>query len=158
VQRLFPDITIPNGICFTADGGTGFFADTARHVLHRVPLDPATGLPVGEPVPIHRHETGSGLDGAVVDADGLIWIARWGGACVDAFTQAGERVRSVAVPALQASCPVFVGEDLDRMLVTSAWEHMDAAARAADPHGGKTFLVRPGTRGRPEPRVRLDGA
>jgi sugar lactone lactonase len=155
VHRLFPALSIPNAICFSADGSTGFFADTARHVLFRVTLDPATGLPADAPVPIHRHEGGGGLDGATIDAEGLIWIARWGGSRVDCFTPAGERVRSVAVPALQASCPVFVGADLDRLLVTSAWEHMDAQARAADPHGGKTFLVDPGARGRPEPRVRL---
>lgn len=158
VHRLFPEITIPNGICFTADGATGFFADTARGVLHKVALDPVTGLPSGDPVLIHAHDAGGGLDGAAVDADGLIWIARWGASRVDAFTQAGDRVRSVAIPALQASCPVFVGQNLDRLLVTSATEGMDEAARAADPHGGKTFLVDPGARGRPEPRVRLDGA
>jgi sugar lactone lactonase len=158
VTTLFPGLTIPNAICFSPDGATGYFADTVAHALHRVALDPATGLPIGPAAVIHRHEGGGGLDGAVTDAEGLLWIARWGGACVDAFTPEGERVRSVAVPASQASCPVFVGRNLDRMLVTSATEGQDEAARAADPHGGKTFLVDPGARGRPEARVRLDGA
>ena len=158
VRTLFPGLTIPNAICFAPDGATGYFADTAAAALHRVTLDPATGLPSGPPVVIHRHEGGGGLDGAVTDADGLLWIARWGGGRIDAFTAGGEPVRSVAVPARQASCPVFVGRQLDRLLVTSATEGLDEAARAADPHGGKTFLVDPGTRGRPEPRVRLDAA
>ncbi len=56
------------------------------------------------------------------------------------------------------SCPVFVGPDFDRVLVTSAFENMDEAARAADPHHGKTFLLDIGVRGRAEPRVRLGGA
>src|SRR5262245_53765239 len=49
LTRLFAGITIPNAICFSADGATGYFADTRSNVLNRVPLDPATGLPTGAP-------------------------------------------------------------------------------------------------------------
>lgn len=157
VRTLFSELTIPNAICFAPDGAAGYFADTAAHVLLRVPLDPASGLPVGPPALIYRHEGGGGLDGAVTDAQGLLWIARWGGGRVDAFTPEGRFVRSLAMPARQPSCPVFVGRSLDRMLVTSATEDMDEAARAVDPHAGKTFLADPGARGRPEPYVRLAG-
>src|SRR5262249_26558979 len=45
VTRLFAGITIPNAICFSPEGTIGYFADTRSNVLHRVPLDPATGLP-----------------------------------------------------------------------------------------------------------------
>ena len=153
VHQLFPRITIANSICFAADGATGFFSDTARGELYRVALDPKTGLPAGPPVAVLRNEVG--LDGAVIDADGRLWIARWGGARVDVFTMLGDRVRSLDVPARQPSCPAFVGRELRQLLVTTALEGMDAAARAADPHGGKTFLLEPKTRGRPEPRIRL---
>jgi sugar lactone lactonase YvrE len=153
VHCLFPNVTIANGICFAADGAAGFFADTARRELYRVTLDPKTGLPTDPPVPVLRDE--AGLDGAVVDADGLIWIARWGGGRADVFTMQGDRVRSLDIPARQPSCPAFVGRALRQLLVTTALEGMDATARAADPHGGKTFLLDPKTQGRPEPRVRL---
>jgi sugar lactone lactonase YvrE len=120
-----------------------------------VTLDPATGLPTGAPSAIHVHRGDGVLDGAVVDAYGLIWCAHWGGGCVAAYTPDGTPVRRLRVPAQQPSCPVFAGPDFDRMLVTTAWEGMDAAARAGDPGHGCTFLLDPGTRGRPEPRVRL---
>jgi sugar lactone lactonase len=156
-KELFTGLTIPNAICFSPDGTAGYFADTRENVLCRVPLDPATGLPTGEPSPLYRHEGQGGLDGAVTDADGVIWCARWGGACIDAYAPDGTRLRSIATPALQTSCPVFVGPDYTRLLVTSAYEHMDAAARAADPEHGRTFLLDLGVRGRPEPRVVLEG-
>lgn len=155
LSRLFGNITIPNAICFSPDGGTGYFSDTHENVLHSVPLDPATGLPVGAPSALYRHHGEGGLDGAVTDAEGLIWCARWGAGCVDAYTPAGERVRTVRVPAKQTSCPVFVGADFGRMLVTSAYEDMDEAARAADPQHGRTFLLDLSARGRPEPRIKL---
>jgi sugar lactone lactonase YvrE len=158
VEQLFTGITIPNAICFSPDGATGYFADTGENVLYRVPLDPATGLPTAEPSALYTHKGKGGLDGAVTDAEGVIWCARWGGSCVDAYAPDGTHLRSIATPALQSSCPVFVGNGFTRMLVTSAHEGMDEAARAADPEHGRTFIVDPGTRGRAEPRVRLGGA
>ena len=55
ISPLFPGISIPNAICFSPDGAIGYFTDTARAVLYRVPLDPATGLPRGEPEVLLRH-------------------------------------------------------------------------------------------------------
>ncbi len=155
LSRLFADITIPNAICFSPTGDTGYFADTATNVMHRVPLDAATGLPSGDPVPFIRHRGVGGIDGAVVDADGLIWNARWGGGCVDVYDKTGKHLRSLRVPARQSSCPAFVGRDLSRLLVTSAWQGMDEAARAGDSEHGRTFILEVGARGRPEPDVKL---
>jgi sugar lactone lactonase len=153
VRELYPDITIPNAICFAPGGDIGYFADTRKHVLNRVPLDPATGLPVGDPTPIVEGE--HGMDGAVVDADGLIWNARFGLGRIDVRDGTGRCLRSLRVPARQSTCPAFVGRDLSRLLVTSAWEHMDEAARAADPEHGRTFLLDAHVRGRAEPDVKL---
>jgi sugar lactone lactonase YvrE len=155
IVRLFPNISIPNAICFSPDGATGYFADSAENVLYRVALDPATGLPSGAPEVLLRQRGTGDIDGAVVDADGLIWNACWGGGCVDVYSPDGVHQRSFAVPARQASCPAFVGADLSRLLVTSAWQDMDEAARAADPGHGQTFLLEVGARGRAEPDVRL---
>jgi len=155
ISRLFSAITIPNAICFSPDGALGYFADTANHVLYRVVLDPSTGLPRGAPEVLLHHRGVGGLDGAVVDADGLIWNARWGGGCIDVYSPQGEHLRCLHVPARQASCPAFVGPDLSRLLVTSAWQDMDEAARAADPEHGRTFLLEVAARGRAEPDVKL---
>lgn len=157
VTRLFSGLTIPNGIAFSPDGATGYFVDTDEGVLRRVALDPATGLPEAEPETHYDHSGGEGgIDGAAVDAEGLIWTARFGGACLDAYSPAGERVRSVPVPVRQPTCPTFAGRGLDHLLVTAAYEGMDAAERAADPEHGRTLLVALGTRGLLEPAFRLD--
>ncbi|MCP3374204.1 SMP-30/gluconolactonase/LRE family protein [Bradyrhizobium cajani] len=155
ISLLFPRISIPNSICFSPDGGIGYFADTARAVLYAVPLNPATGLPRGEPEVLLRHTGIGGLDGSVCDAEGLIWNACWGASRIDVYSPQGERLRSLSAPAKQTSCPAFVGSDLSRLLVTSAWQDMDDAARAADPQGGCTFLLEASARGRAEPDVKL---
>ena len=155
IMKLFPNVSIPNAICFEPDGTLGYFADTRQNVLYRVQLDPLTGLPRGAPEVLLRHQGAGGLDGAVVDADGLIWNACWGAGCVNVYSPDGEHLRALRVPARQSSCPAFVGQDLSRLLVTSAWQGMDEAARAADAEHGRTFVLEAAARGHPEPDVKL---
>jgi sugar lactone lactonase len=157
ITPLFPGITIPNAICFSPDATLAYFADTALDLLYRVAVDPESGLPRGSPEVLLRHSGIGGLDGAVVDADGLIWNARWGGGCVDVYSPRGEHLRCLHVPARQASCPAFVGRDFSRLLVTTAWHDLDEATRAGDPHHGRTFVLDAAARGRPEPDVKLAG-
>lgn len=154
--QLYAGVSIPNAICFAPDGATAYFTDSREGILYRVAVDPANAMPVGTPATLYdlRGEAGA-PDGAVVDAEGLIWNARWGGSCIDVYTPEGERVRSIRVPAKQPSCPVFVGRHFDRLLVTTASEGMDEEARAADPKAGMTFILDIGATGRPEPRLRL---
>lgn len=142
VRMLFEGVSIPNSICFSPDGSTGYFTDTDVGILYRVDLDAATGLPIGEPKVFvdHRGQKG-GLDGSVINADGVLWNARWGAGCVDAYSPGGVRIESISLPAKQTTCPAFVGPDLSRLVVTSATEGLDDAAKAADPDGGKTFLL-----------------
>jgi sugar lactone lactonase YvrE len=142
VRLLFADITIPNAICFSPDGATGHFADTARNTIWRVALDPATGLPQGTPeVFIAPGKDAGFCDGAVIDRNGVLWNAAWGGAAVNAYGPDGALVRSIAVPARQPTCPCFVGPDASRMIVSTARQGMSAEARAADPGGGLTYAL-----------------
>jgi len=155
LSRLYDGVTIPNAICFSPDGTIGYFADTGKNTLFRVDLDAATGLPRGEPAVLVTRRGGGGIDGAVVDTDGLIWNARWGGGCIDVYSPQGEHLRSLRVPARQSSCPAFVGRDFSRLLVTSAWQDMGDDAKRADPDHGRTFVLDVAARGRAEPDVRL---
>jgi sugar lactone lactonase YvrE len=156
VRTLFPNISIPNSIAFAPDGTVAYFADSAKAMIWRVETDPATGLPTGEPKIFRSFDGEEGApDGSVTDLDGALWNARWGAAALDAYAPNGTRIRSIALPARQVSCPAFVGKDADRLVVTSAHEGMDAAARAADPLAGQTFLVDIPVRGRFDSPVKI---
>jgi len=145
---LFRGITIPNGICFSPDDAMAYFADSRANIFLRVPLDPATGLPISEPSLLADETASAGyIDGAICDADGLTWSARWGGGSIDVHTPAGEKVRRYQVPAPQASCPAFVGANANRLLATTAWEDMDQEARPRFPNSGRTFEIAVSVRG-----------
>lgn len=156
VTRLYGGVSIPNGICFSPDGSIGYFVDSAINHIMRVDLDPATGLPTGEATVFSDQSGNPGdVDGSVCDADGLIWNARWGQGTVDVYKPDGSWVARHAVPATQSSCPAFIGAKADRLLVTSAWQDMDDAARKADPNAGKTFELGVTVKGRFEPAYTL---
>ncbi|MBP1859458.1 SMP-30/gluconolactonase/LRE family protein [Rhizobium herbae] len=156
VTRLYAEVSIPNSICFSPDGAIAYFTDTAINHLMRVDLDAATGLPTGEPTAISDETTTSGgIDGSVCDADGLIWNARYGSGAVDVYRPDGSKIARYAVPATQTTCPAFIGAKADRLLVTSAFQGMSDAERAADPHAGKTFDLGIAVKGRFEPAYLL---
>ena len=154
LRRLFSDITVSNSICFSQDGTIAYYTDTATGLLMRVACDPATGLPVGVPKVFVDHRSSKGyVDGSVVDRDGVLWNAVWGGAAVKAYSPDGALLREIPMPVTQASCPAFVGAKADRLAVTSAWKGKDDKQRKLDPQGGMTFLLDIEVNGRFEPRV-----
>jgi sugar lactone lactonase YvrE len=153
LRKLFPGITIPNAICFTPDGRTAHFTDTVTGRVMRVALD-ADGWPMGQPE-VYLDLTAHGLDpdGAVIDATGLMWLAKWGAARVAAYDPGGQMVREVGFDAPHTSCPAFGGPGLTTLFCTTALQGMDEAARAAHPHAGMTFAAEGIASGQAEHRV-----
>jgi sugar lactone lactonase YvrE len=155
LRKLFSDISIPNSICFSPDGRISYFADTGKNIIWRVDTDPETGLPIGEPVLFYQHKEKGGVDGSVVDAEGNLWNACWGGSCINVFSPAGKRLRSIDMPVRQPSCPAFISEDSADLIVTTAYHEMSDAMHQSDPGAGKTYLVEVAGKGRFDPPVRL---
>ncbi|MCQ0972170.1 SMP-30/gluconolactonase/LRE family protein [Paracoccus sp. TK19116] len=150
-RPLITGISIPNAICFSADGRLAHYADTPTGKVWRLVLD-ADGWPEGEPMPyLDLSNQGLNPDGAVIDAEGAFCVACWGAGRVIRFAPDGRRLDDQPIGALQGSCPAFGGEDLRDMLVTSAYEGMDQPA--AD--DGKTWIIRSRIPGLPEPQVKL---
>ncbi|MBB4006942.1 SMP-30/gluconolactonase/LRE family protein [Allorhizobium taibaishanense] len=156
VTRLYDGISIPNSICFSPDGSLAYFVDTRVNQMMKVSVDPATGLPTGTPsLHIDGRERKGGIDGSVCDAEGDIWNACWGVGAVDHYNKDGKHLARYRLPAAQTTCPAFIGAKADRLLVTTATEGLDAEGLAADPEGGKIFLLDVTVNGRHEPSFRL---
>lgn len=152
LRLLFPQITIPNAICFAPDGRTAYFTDTTTQIVNRVALD-AQGWPNAAPETfIDFRAKDLNPDGAVTDAAGNIWIALWGAGRIAVFDPQGTPLHAVALPAPHITCPAFAGTTL---YATSATQGMDSAALALHPDAGKTFAIPDAGMGRPEPQVIL---
>ncbi|WP_136248183.1 SMP-30/gluconolactonase/LRE family protein [Halomonas borealis] len=148
-------LTIPNALCFSPQGEHAHFADTARGIVYRWVLD-AEGWPVGEPEPwvdFSRRE--GNPDGAVIDAEGAMWLALWGAGKVVRLDREGREIGAVSLPTSQPSCPAFGGEGLASLYVTTAREGMSAEQRAREPEAGDLFVADLSVAGLAEPTLRL---
>lgn len=156
VREIFADISIANSICFSADGSIAYFTDTLENRLMRVETNPDNGLPIATPtILIDQHGKAHGIDGSVVDLEGIIWNARFGAGEIHAYAPDGRLLETIAIPARQATCPAFIGQDASRMIVTTAHENMDESQIRKDPLAGATFLLDRPMRGRVDPAVRV---
>lgn len=153
LQTLFSNITIPNAICFAPDRRHAFYTDTPTRVILRQKLD-ADGWPDGAPRAFtDLNDAGFNPDGAVVDADGYLWVALWGAAQVVRFDPAGRINQVVDLPASQPSCPAFGGTNLSTLFITSACEGL----KVPTDQEGQTFQHKTGSHGQAEHRVRVQG-
>jgi sugar lactone lactonase YvrE len=148
VTVLYTRVSIPNGICFSPDGRTGYFVDTFDNLYRKVALDPHTGLPVAEPE-LFSDESGApgGVDGSVCAADGSIFNARWGVGEIHHYAPDGRKIGRYKLPPKQTTCPAFIGRDADRLLVTTARENLSRAEWDADPEAGYTYELGIGVKG-----------
>lgn len=155
LRRLFGGLTIPNAICFAPDRSRAYFTDTPTRKLMAVALD-QSGWPTDPPWVFCDFEPeGLNPDGAVVDANGTIWIAQWGAARVAGYSNTGQFVRAVDLPAQHVTCPAFGGVGYATLYVTSARQGLSEAELDARPEQGKTFSIEGFGTGLPEPKVLL---
>lgn len=153
LRCLFNKVTISNSICFSPDGHTAHFSDTTTGRVMRVALD-AQGWPKSSPETyLDLSAEGLNPDGAVVDANGNIWLAQWGAARVAAYSPQGELLQTVRFEAPHTSCPAFGDPDLTTLFCTTALQGMTADQCALFPDSGKTFSAKGIAKGQREHRV-----
>jgi sugar lactone lactonase YvrE len=89
-------------------------------------------------------------DGMTSDTEGNLWIAMWGGAQVTKWNpNNGQLLDQIAVDALQPSCPVFGGKDMNELYITSARKGMSEAELTKYPLSGGLFKVETKVTGMP---------
>jgi sugar lactone lactonase YvrE len=139
-RTLIDGVTESNGVGWSPNARTMYYVDSGEPVVRRyvydcetgnvrrssdlVALDPAAGTP----------------DGLVVDAQGGVWVAMWGGGSVRRYGPDGSLLLQWPTPVAQPTCPGF-GKG-DQLYLTTAWEGLDEAQRAGQPWAGD-LLVRP---------------
>jgi len=151
LTTLKSGIRIPNATCFSPDGRIAYWTDTPTKKIMQVATDPDTGLPVGEWTLFADIEGHRGWpDGAVVDSEGYLWNARWGGSCVVRHAPDGSIDRIIEVPVSQVTCPAFGGPHLKTMFITTASKNLSADQLAAEKVAGGLFAIDVDVAGQPE--------
>jgi len=156
LQLKAQNATTANGLAWSADARTMYWADTPTHAVHcwdwdaevnslknfRVfhqfapkPAGWTPGMPGGP-------RYGGRPDGAAVDVEGNYWCAMFEGQRLVKLSPAGEIVREIPLPVRCPTMPCFGGDDLRTLFVTGAREKRPADEIAALPLSGHVIATR----------------
>jgi sugar lactone lactonase YvrE len=159
-------ITTSNGLGWSPDGRTMYWADTKAHEIYRLGFDADSGA-LGEREPFARFEPrgpeqpletyGGRPDGAAVDVEGGYWVAMMEGQQLLRLSPADEVLTRVELPVRCATMPTFGGADLRTIFVTTAREKRSEAELAAEPWAGCVLKMRVPVAGLPVQFARRPG-
>lgn len=142
------DLTIPNTLCWSPDSRQLFHADTPTGQIRRYDFDATTGA-ISNATLFAKAPRGY-PDGGLIDADGYLMCALFGGSAVARFSPSGELIALHELPASQPTCVALGGPELNILFVTSATEAMSAEQRQAEPKAGSLLAYATPYKGLPE--------
>ena len=150
VRRMLEDVTISNGIVWSLDQSKMYFVDTPTFAVQAFDFDIATGVISNGRTALRIPSDAGAPDGMTIDAEGMLWIAHWGGGRVCRWhPESGELLQTIRVPASQTTSCAFGGDNLDVLYITSAALGLSAAQIEREPFAGGLFATQPGSRGVP---------
>ncbi|MBT5571693.1 MAG: SMP-30/gluconolactonase/LRE family protein [Alphaproteobacteria bacterium] len=152
IHRMIDGVLVSNGLCWSPDGTRMYAADSPTRTIRTWNYDPETGDISHEEVFARLpDEPGRGTpDGAIVDAEGGLWVAEFRGSRITRFNPDGTEDRMVALPVSRPTCPMFGGPDLRTLYVTSAKIMLSTDELAREPLAGALFALDVGVAGLPE--------
>lgn len=140
VHRMLGDIEISNGLAWSPNGSVMYFADSPKRTIWAFDFSAAGALSNRRVFAMTPENVFP--DGAVVDADGCLWSAQWGGSRIVRYAPDGDALYELAVPVPQPSCVAFGGSNLDLLFVTTARDGLSKKALDQNPLSGDVFVYR----------------
>lgn len=149
VTCLLHHVTTSNGIDWSLDQRLMYYVDTGTQRIDVFDFDLDAGEIANRRTFVAIPERAGKPDGLVVDADGCVWLALWGGGALHRYTPDGGLERAIALPVTHPTKCAFGGPDLSDLYITSARSPVPIASRGTQPQAGHLLHCRPGVAGRP---------
>ena len=160
VQLKADNAVIANGLAWSPDARTVYWADTANHVVYAWDWDARTNAMsrrrvfqqfAGKPAGWTPGQPGYGgrPDGAAVDSQGNYWCAMYEGGRVLQFAPSGEQLAELQVPVRCPTMPCFGGDDFKTLFVTTARHSRSPGELKEQPQAGCLFAARVDVAGLP---------
>jgi sugar lactone lactonase YvrE len=152
--KQFGGLTVSNGLAWTADGRTMIHTDSTQCRIDTFSFDPSSGA-IGNRTTIATVANEQGRpDGGAFDTDGFYWSAGVSAGCLNRWSLAGERTRSIPMPMPHPTMPCFAGPERRTVFITSLRSMGDATDLARYPHSGGLYVTDLGVAGVPVHRFR----
>jgi sugar lactone lactonase YvrE len=127
VTTLLPDVGLSNGLDWTDDRRTFYYADSTSGGVDAFECDPDTGVLGARRRFVTVPDAGCLPDGLTLDADGCLWLAVFGSGELRRYTPDGRLDTIVRLPARQVTSATFGGPDLGTLYITTARENFTEA-------------------------------
>ena len=153
LSRKAGPATTANGLAWSPDGRTLYWADTPAHVVWAWDVDPTTNTLSAQrtfhqfsPKPadwqFEQNAYQGRPDGATVDVEGNYWVAMFEGGRLCQFAADGRLLAEVPTPFQCPTMPCFGGDDLRTLYLTSASYRRSPAELQAFPLSGCVISMR----------------
>jgi sugar lactone lactonase YvrE len=133
---LVDDVTISNGIGWSADHSQMLYIDTPTNRVDVFDWSSAGTLGLSNRRVFAEVDESLGWpDGLSIDKAGYVWVAMWGGSRVQRFAPDGSLAGYVEIPCVNVTSCAFVGENLMQLVITTS--NID---HESDQAAGKTYM------------------
>lgn len=151
VTTVRTGVGVANGLAFSADGKTMYFADTHRETIWAYDYDVTTGDARNERPFLDFSGLPGRPDGACVDDADCYWVACVYGWAVLRVTPEGRIDRRIDLPVEKPTMPAFGGPGLATLFVTSIGQGGSRPLAPGQRDPGGLFAIQTGARGLSEP-------
>jgi sugar lactone lactonase YvrE len=147
-HRQVSGVRCSNGLDWSPDNRTFYFAESFAHVIHAYDFDDADGT-LSNRRDFARIDPSSGAfpDGLTVDVEGYVWNAQPVFGRIVRYDPNGTMVKVVETPVSWPTSCIFGGADMETMFITSARESLSLGEINEEPQAGGIFSFRPGVKG-----------
>jgi L-arabinonolactonase len=149
-KPIFDDVIIANGLSFSSDGQTMYFADSPKQTVWRSEFSQPSDTSSRQE--IFFETSGNAFpDGSCIDNQGYLWNAQWGSASVKRYSPTGQLDFTLPIDCLQPSCVSFGGPNLNHIIITSARDGLSRGEDKKYNNNGAVFVYRTPYQGIAEP-------
>lgn len=152
VMRMRENVTVSNGLGWSPDNKTMYYADSPTQGIYAYDFELETGSITNERV-FAKSDRGY-PDGLTVDAEGYVWSAKWDGWCIERFAPDGRLDTVVELPVQRPTSCMFGGPDLKQLFITSAQKDLTPEELAKQPAAGHVLMLETAVEGLPEPKFK----
>ncbi|HET7897759.1 MAG TPA: SMP-30/gluconolactonase/LRE family protein [Flavisolibacter sp.] len=142
VTQKLTGVSCSNGLAWGVDNTILYFIDSPTRSVVAFEYDLSSGeIKNGRNI-ITIAEKDGFPDGMTIDAEGMLWIALWGGGKVQRRNPFSSIIlQEISLPVSLVTSCTFGGEDLTDLYITTATKGLTESERKAQPLAGCLFVV-----------------